>query len=71
MAKQSGFERLLRSTIKRDGRSLYRIAKDAGVAVSVLQRFMERTRGLNLSTAEKFCRVVGLELRPVKKTKGQ
>ena len=67
MAKTTGFAVLLRRTIKADDRSLYRIAKDSGVAVAVLQRFVSGERGLNLNTAEKICRVVGLELRPKRK----
>ena len=45
--------------------------KDTGVDVAVLQRFMSGERGLNLRTAEKVCRAVGLELRPVAKRKGR
>ena len=63
------FADLIRRAIKKDDRSLYRIGKDSGVAVSVLQRFVARERGLNLSTAEKICRVIDLELRPVKKAR--
>ena len=71
MAKTPKFAGLIRRSIRADGRSLYRLAKDTGIAVSVLQRFMSGERGLNLATAEKICRVVGLDLRPVKKTKGR
>ena len=65
MAKRTSFLDILRRAIKADGRSLYRLAKDSGVDVAVLQRLMAHERGVNLTTAERICRQVGLELRTV------
>ncbi|MCC7313268.1 MAG: helix-turn-helix domain-containing protein [Planctomycetes bacterium] len=59
----------LRNTIKRDGRSQYRLAKDAGIAVAVLQRFVSGERGITLDTASRLCKALGLELRPSKGSK--
>ena len=58
----------LRKAIKRDGRTLYAIAKDSGLRYSVVHRFAtgERT-AINIVTAEKLCHTLGLELR----SKGQ
>ena len=65
MPKKRSYADRIRRAIRADPRSLYRIAKDSGVAVSVLQRFMTGERGLNLTTAEKVCGVIGLDLLPV------
>lgn len=59
---------LLRA-VKRDPRSRYRLAKDAGIAVAVLQRFESGERTITLPTAAKLCRVLDLELRPTKGAK--
>ncbi|MEE8171110.1 MAG: helix-turn-helix transcriptional regulator [Phycisphaerae bacterium] len=67
MPKKVSFADLMRRTVRGDGRSLYRIAKDSGVAVAILQRFMSGERGITLTTAEKVCRAIGLDLRPVQK----
>lgn len=60
-------QRALLQAVKRDPRSQYRLAKDAGIAVAVLQRFESGERGINFSTASKLCKALGLELRPAKK----
>lgn len=57
-------EKIIRERIKRDTRSIYRLAKDAGVAVAVVQRFESGERSLTLGTATKICTALGLELRP-------
>ncbi len=62
MAKKTSYADRIRRAIKADPRSLYRIGKDSGVAVSILQRFMAEERSVNLTTAEKVCRVIGFDL---------
>ena len=69
--KTASLSSVIKRAIRADGRSLYRIAKNADVAVAVLQRFMSRERGITVRTADRICPVLGLELRPVKKTKGR
>lgn len=59
---------LLRA-VKRDPRSRYRLAKDAGIAVAQLQRFESGERSITIGTASKLCKVLGLELRPTKGAK--
>lgn len=66
MAKQTSFMELIRRTIKADGRSLYRLAKDSGVNVAILQRVMAGERSMVLDTAERVCRAIGLDLVSVK-----
>lgn len=57
---------IIRDAIKRDGRSMYRLALDSGVNSAVLLRFMAGERDMNLRTADKVCRAIGLELRSAK-----
>ena len=57
---------IIRDAIRRDPRTPYRIAHDSGVATAVLSRFIRRERDLNLRTADRLCRALGLELRPVR-----
>lgn len=61
------FTETIRMAAERDGRTAYALAKASGVNVEVIRRFLLDVRGLNLDTAERLCRVLGLELRPVKK----
>ena len=53
---------LIRAAIRRDGRTIYRLSKDSGVNQAVLGRFMRGERDLNLRTADKVCRALGLQL---------
>lgn len=53
--------------MERDGRSMYRLALDSGVNSAVLLRFVNGERDMNLRTADKVCRVLGLELREIRK----
>ena len=62
MARKLSYADRIRRAIKADPRSLYRVGKDSGVAVSVLQRFMAGERGIHLATAEKLCRILGYDL---------
>lgn len=57
----------LQRAIRDDGRSLYRLAKDAELRYSVVHRFATGERiGINLVTAAKLCKTLRLELRPAK-----
>jgi hypothetical protein len=53
----------LRAAIADSGRSLYRVAKDAGVDYSILHRFMASGRGLAIGTLDRLCQCLGLELK--------
>lgn len=69
MAKRSTtLAQVIRDAIENDGRSLNAIAKAADVAYQSLHPFVRGQRDeIALSTADRICRVVGLELRPVKR----
>jgi transcriptional regulator with XRE-family HTH domain len=60
-------EMQLRDAILGSGMSCYEIAKRAGVTNSQLSLFLSGQRSLTLTSAAKIARVLGLELRPVKK----
>jgi len=58
----------LKRAIRKDGRSLYRIAKEANLHYSIPDRFMrEDDVAITLPTIAALCDVVGLELRTVAK----
>jgi ribosome-binding protein aMBF1 (putative translation factor) len=53
---------IIREAMRRDGRTRYRLAKDSGVDQAVLGRFIKGERDLNLRTADKVCKALGLKL---------
>jgi hypothetical protein len=58
----------LRMAIKRADATLYRVAKDADVDWGMLRYFLDRTRpDIRISTVDKLCEHLGLELLPKKK----
>lgn len=57
----------LQAAVVDSGESLYAVAKGSGADYSVLTRFMNNERGMNLTTATRLMDYLGLELRPVKK----
>ena len=65
-AAKRTFDDVIRRAVQDSGRTPYAVALEAGVPQAVLSRFLRRERGLNLDTAEKLCRVLGLDLRPTK-----
>ena len=69
MSKAKNMPDVIRAAIRKDGRSLYRLEIDTGVAAAVLSRFMRAKRDLNLRTADRLCRALRLELRQVRRTR--
>ena len=62
----------LRRAIKESHLSYYRIAKDAGVDWSTLQRFVDRSRpDIRVQTVDKLCAYLGMELRAAGGQKGR
>jgi plasmid maintenance system antidote protein VapI len=59
----------LREAVKNSGLSLYRIAKDSGVAYQVLHRFASGQRDLTLATATKLADYFGMRLTCPKRPK--
>ncbi len=62
--------KMLRDAIEDDPRSLYALAKDAGLEYSVLNRFANGIRTeIGLTTTGKLCEALGYELRKVRRKK--
>ena len=66
MAKKQTIEDRLRAAIKADGRSLYRLAKDAELGIGPVQRFTASVHGCTCTTAEKLAATLGFEVRLVR-----
>jgi plasmid maintenance system antidote protein VapI len=58
----SPVSRALRETISERGLTAYAAAKQAGVSVDAVQRFLNEQRGLNLTTVDKLADALGLTL---------
>ncbi len=54
----------LRDTIRKQGLTAYATAKQAGVSVDAVQRFLNDERGLNLATVDKLADALELTLCP-------
>lgn len=54
----------LRQEIRKKGLTAYRAAKQAGVSVDAVQRFLNEERGISLATADKLADSLDLTLCP-------
>ena len=54
----------LRDTIRKKGLTAYAAAKQSGVSVDAVQRFLNDQRGLTLGTVDKLAGSLGLTLCP-------
>jgi transcriptional regulator with XRE-family HTH domain len=61
----------LQEAIRSSGLPQMEIARLAGITSGQLSRFLRNERTLTLPVADKVCRVVGLELVPIKKRKAK
>jgi hypothetical protein len=52
------------AAVKKTGKRITVVAREAGIAQSVLYRFVMGERDLQLRSAEKLAAYLGLELRP-------
>ena len=64
MAKSVNLASIMRKAVKDQGLSTYVLARDSGVNIAQIVRFLNGTRGINLDTASKLCGVLGLTLAP-------
>ncbi|MBN2132863.1 MAG: helix-turn-helix transcriptional regulator [Sedimentisphaerales bacterium] len=60
--KYTELERALRDAILSDGRTRYELAKLSGVSEAQLSLFVRRIRTINMDTAGKLAKVLGLKL---------
>lgn len=63
-------EKRIRTAMKLDGRTVYAFARDAGLRVSLVQKFA-KGGGLTLRSASRLCSLLGLDLMPVVGRKGR
>lgn len=57
---------VIRGAMQCDGRTVYAVARDAGLVVSIVQRF-DAGGDVTLQTASALCDTLGLQLQPVRK----
>ena len=57
---------LIRQVFRKRGWSIKRLADESGLPYASAHAFILATRDPTLSTAARMCRVLGLELRPVR-----
>ena len=55
---------VVRDAIRRDNRSITRLARDAGVSQSMVSRFVCGQRGVTIETMDRLIGTLGYELRP-------
>ena len=60
--KYTELERSLRDAIMSDGRTRYKLAKVSGVSEAQLSLFVRHIRTINMDTAGKLAKVLGLKL---------
>jgi plasmid maintenance system antidote protein VapI len=63
-ARNTPISRFLRQTIRERGLTAYAAAKQAGVSVDAIRRFLNAERGLSLATADKLAAAFELTLCP-------
>lgn len=63
-ARRQPISRALRKTIRERDLTAYATAKEAGVSVDAVQRFMNAERGLTLATVDKLADALDLTLCP-------
>ena len=63
-ATKAPISRALRNTIRERGLTAYAAAKQAGVSVDAVQRFLNHQRGLTLATVDKLTSALELTLCP-------
>ena len=59
---------VVKDAIRRDNRSITRLARDAGVSQSQVSRFVSGQRSVTIGTMERLIGTLGLELRPLRRS---
>lgn len=66
-SRKNNWEDIFRVAIEKSDLTLKELGKRSKVDVSQLSRFMREERGLSIKTAEKVAKVVGIELKEIRK----
>lgn len=69
MKTRRTFADLIRAITEARGLTAYALARNSGVNSAVVGRFLNGQRDVTLTTAEKMCRALRLELRPQRRKK--
>ncbi len=67
MSKTTNIAEQLLKAAKGSGQTAYALAKGSGIDRSVMVRYLNGERGLNMATAAKLAEYLGLELRPIQR----
>lgn len=62
-------ETQLREAARKSGLSMKRMSDEADIPYAAVHNFVASGRGLTMRTASKLARLLGFELRPVKRRK--
>jgi transcriptional regulator with XRE-family HTH domain len=65
------FSGQLREAIEAGPKTRYQIAKETGLDEGLLSRFVHGKSGLSVSSIDKLCECLGLELRPFERTRAK
>ncbi len=69
VSHNSEMAKLIRRAFRESGLSLKRLSDESGTRYASVHAFFTAERDPQLSTIEKWCRVLGLELRPIRRGK--
>ncbi len=69
MPRQPNLGKQLRQAFADSGLSRFELARRAGVSYAIVHRFIGGERDVTLKTASKLCGVLGVALRPAKRTR--
>ena len=67
VSHNSEMAKLIRRAFRESGLSLKRLSDESGTRYASVHAFFTAERDPQLSTIEKWCGVLGLELRPIKR----
>jgi len=62
------FQAQIGRALKASGMTRFELSRRSGVAYSVIHRLLAGQNDVTLRTAERLCRVLGLDLAPIRKS---
>ena len=61
--KASTLSETLKAEIQNSGKSIYQLAKETGLTIPIISRFISDERDIRLATADKIAAILKLELK--------